>query len=159
MIEGRNFVRGRTQATRNGPRRAQAERGPVSLLAKLLGCCRCYFGLGRLGLRVPGAVNVRQRCSERFSALACRAATAFDPGRARIIPAGPAESWLPRLSATPGDGEAVASSFALPVRDDALTLCPVGRGCQITIRSPPEPGQWKTSPVRWRLQPPRSLSC
>ena len=33
----------------------------------------------------------------------------FDPGHARVIPFGPAESWLPRLSAAPRDRPAVVS--------------------------------------------------
>src|ERR1700722_13237650 len=64
-----------------------------------------------LGLRCSVAADIRQRCSERRSALACRAVVGvFDPGQARFTPGGPAESWLPRLSAARGDRAAVASS-------------------------------------------------
>jgi len=48
--------------------------------------------------------------------------------------------------------------LTLPVHDDAMRLCPRGRGCQITIRAP-DWARETTSPVRSRLRPPRSPSC
>ena len=84
----------------------------------------------------------------------------FDPGHARVIPFGPAESWLPRLSAAPSSSAGGCVAFALPVHDDAMTLSPEGCGCQIKFR-PLENGRSRQNEalIRSRLRRPRSPSC
>jgi hypothetical protein len=84
----------------------------------------------------------------------------FDPGHARVIPLGPAESWLPRLSAAPSSSAGGYVVSALPVHDDVMTLSPEGRGCQIKFR-PLVNGRLRQNeaPIRLRLRQPRSPSC
>ena len=84
MIDARNFVRG--LAGRAG---LEDGMGPGALRRNgaLFRGQRNFWDVADnisaqelLGLRCSAAADFRQRCSERLSALACRAATAFDPG-------------------------------------------------------------------------------
>ena len=161
MIDARKFVRGR----RKGKLKESMGPGALRRNGALFRGQRNFWDVAddkseakRLAF-ASGAADVRQRCSERPSALAYGAAMAFDP----VAPgsfSGPAESWLPRLSAAPwGIGRRLRRLSSLPVHDDVDEIVPQGRGCQITIRAQPDQGREKASPVRSPLPPPRSPSC
>ena len=84
----------------------------------------------------------------------------FDPGHARVIPFGPAESWLPRLSAAPSSSAGGCVAFAWPVHDDTMRLSPEGRACQIKFRPLVNRRlRQNEAPIRLRLRRPRSPSC
>ena len=78
-----------------------AYRGLVSLLAKLLRIYRCLSGGNAWPSRPPPRMYVSAIVSNASSALALERRLRCDPSYAGVMPYGPAESWLPRLSATP----------------------------------------------------------
>jgi len=73
-----------------------------------------------LGLRGPGPQVLVNDVQNAFPLWHVERRRRFDPGGARVIP-GPAESWLPRLSAALWQGD-VRVAFTLPVHDDAMSL-------------------------------------
>ena len=87
------------------------ETGPCFAVGETSGMLQMIFRLGRLGLRRSIAADVRQRCSERPSALACRAATAFRLWRRQSHP------WSGGVMATPSFCRPLGrATFASPSR-------------------------------------------
>ena len=104
MIEPRKFVRGGPEwqaQTSRGPRRASAERGPVRGQRNFWDVADDKSETETLGLRAP---TPQMFVSDVWNALPLwhmgRRWT-FDPFSFRVPILGPAESWLPRLSAAP----------------------------------------------------------
>jgi hypothetical protein len=93
----------------------------------------------------PAASDVRfSDCVKRPSALALERRLRCDPSHAGVMPYGPAESWLPRLSATPYP----------PARRlrrlDSLALC-----CDDVKTFSPEHGLCQIKFFRWSQRPMR----
>src|ERR1700727_1076632 len=112
MIEPCNFVRGGRNGKSQrwcGPRRASAERGPVRGQRNFWDVADDNSEAKRLAF----AYQLRTCSSAMFRTL-FRSGIWGGEGRLTLSvqgpTLGPAESWLPRLSAAPRDGVAVASS-------------------------------------------------
>ena len=93
----------------------------------------------------PAASDVRfSDCVKRPSALALERRLRCDPSRAGVMPYGPAESWLPRLSAAPYP----------PARRlrrlNSLALC-----CSDAKTFSPEHGLCQIKFLRWSQRPMR----
>ena len=93
----------------------------------------------------PAASDVRfSECVKRPSALALKRRLRCDPSHAGVMPYGPAESWLPRLSATP----------YRPARRlrrlESLALC-----CDDVKAFSPERGLCQIKFFRWSQRPMR----
>ena len=121
-----------------------AYRGPVSLLAKLLRIYRNISAEETLGLRARRLGCTFSDGVKRPSALALERQLRCDPSHAGVMPYGPAESWLPRLSAAPYP----------PARRlrrlDSLALC-----CDDVNTFSPEHGICQIKLFRWSQRPMR----
>jgi hypothetical protein len=143
----------------DGPRRAVAETGPCFAVSETSGMLQM---MSRLRNRLAFAAR-RRRCWSTMFRTPFRSGMSSGDGVSTLV--APGSSLMVRRShgypvfLPPfGQGD-VCVAFTLPVHDDAMSLCRQGPGCQITIRAPRDPECGETSPVGWRLQPPRSPSC
>ena len=157
--EGRSEAYGKGQTQRqHGPRRALAETGPCFAVSETSGMLQM---ISRLGNRLAFAIR-RRRCSLTMFRTLFRSGMSSGDGVSTLV--APGSSLVRRSHGYPvflppfGQG-GVCVAFTLPVHDDAMSLCPQGAGCQITIRAPRDPERGETSPVGSRLRPRRSPSC
>ena len=118
-----------------GPRRAMAATGPCFAARETTVMVQMMC---RRRVRLAFAARRRGRWSTCFGT-PFRSGMWGGDGASTLVAqshsSGPAESWLPRLSAAPQGRRLLTSPSRLPVHDDAITLCRRGRGCQITNRA------------------------